>query len=87
MFGLNSQSEEICFTTNSKAGISGLRDLHPANDLIDSSGENEEDPTRRLLAKSQMSVRELAQFVGKAAQQLLYEPSQQHPFITEHCNS
>jgi len=65
MLGLNSQSEEICFTTNSKVGISGLRDLHPANDPQEKMRKIQQD-TRRLLTKSQVSVREVAQFVGKA---------------------
>ena len=65
MFGPNSQSEEICFTTNSKAGISGFRDLHPANDPQEKMRKIQQDACR-LLTKSQVSVRELAQFVGKA---------------------
>jgi len=43
VLGLGSQSEEICATAYSETGF---RDPHPANDSIDSSGENEEDPTR-----------------------------------------
>jgi len=52
--GLGSQLEEICATTYSEAGISGFRDPHPANDSIDSSGKNEEDPTRCLQVTDQI---------------------------------
>jgi len=69
MLGFGSQSEEICATTYSEAGISWFQDPHPANDSIESSGENEEDPTRcsQVTDLSTPTVREVAQFMGKAS--------------------
>ena len=85
MFGLDSQSEKkICFTINSEAGISVFEIYTPANDCIDSSGEYKkgQQDANRLLTKSQISVREVAPFLGKAIQALLTGL-----LITEHYNS